>query len=58
MGTIFPSVRGKRFATIVESLGPNPAQIVVERAMYNDAVINGRTVVWAAGSNAIATRLR
>ena len=58
MGTIFPSVRGKRFATIVESLGPNPAQIVVERAMYNDAVINGQTVVWAAGSNAIATRLR
>ena len=58
MGVAFPSVRGKRFGTIVESLGATPAQIVVERALYNDAVINGQTVIWAAGSNAIATRLR
>jgi len=58
MGAIFPSVQGKRFGTIVESLGTTPAQIVVERAIYNDAVINGQNVVWAAGSNAIATRLR
>jgi hypothetical protein len=58
MGVIFPNVNGKRFGTIVESLGTTPAQIVVERAIYNDAVINGQNVVWAAGSNAIATRLR
>jgi hypothetical protein len=58
MGVIFPSVKDKRFGTIVESLGTTPAQIVVERAIYNDAVINGQNVVWAAGSNAIATRLR
>jgi len=58
MGVAFPGVRGKRFGTIVESLGATPAQIVVERALYNDAVIDGQTVIWAAGSNAIATRLR
>jgi CSLREA domain-containing protein len=58
MGTIFPAVRGRRFGTIVESLGPNAVQIVVERAIYNDAVINGQNVVWAAGSNAMGTRLR
>lgn len=42
-----------RFGTTVESLGPDPAQLVVERAMYWDA--NG--TVWAAGTNALATRL-
>lgn len=44
----------KRFAVTVESVGNNPAQIVVERAMYSDA--NG--VPWAAGTNALATRLQ
>jgi hypothetical protein len=44
---------GKRFGTIVESLGATPCQIVVERAMYSDA--NG--VVWAAGTDALATKL-
>ena len=58
MGQVFPSARNRRFGTVVESLGPDAAQIVVERAMYNDAVINGQNVVWAAGSNAAATRLR
>ena len=38
---------------MVESLGATPAQIVVERAMYSNA--NG--VVWAAGTNALATKL-
>ena len=42
-----------QFSVIVESIGATPAQIVVERAMYSDA--NG--VVWAAGSNLLATRL-
>jgi hypothetical protein len=49
-----PTADGRRFGAIVESLGPTPAQIVVERAMYNDA--NGLT--WAAGSNNLGTRLR
>jgi len=50
----FAVVAGKRFATIVESLGDTPAQIVVERALYSDA--NGAT--WAAGSSAVATKLQ
>ena len=49
---------GRRFGIIVESLGSPAAQIVVERAMYNDAVINGQRVIWAAGTNVIGTRLR
>jgi hypothetical protein len=45
----------RRFGMIVESVGtPDPALIVVERAMYSDA--NG--VTWAAGSGSLATRLR
>jgi hypothetical protein len=50
----FAVAQGKRFATIVESLGTTPPQIVVERAMYSDA--NG--VFWAAGSSAVATKLQ
>ena len=42
----------------MESLGATPAQIVVERAMYNDATINGQRVIWAAGTNVVGTRLR
>ena len=50
----FPETAGKRFGMLVESIGGTPAQIVVERAMYSDA--NG--VNWAAGSNALATKLQ
>lgn len=50
----FPESRGKRFGMIVESLGGQPVQIVVERAMYSDA--NGLN--WAAGTNALATKLQ
>ena len=54
MGTRFPSTAGRRFSTLVESLGDVPVPIVVERAMYWDA--NG--VVWAAGTAALGARLR
>lgn len=51
------NVNGRRFGVVVESLvpagGTEPAAIVVERAMYGNA--GGLT--WAAGSNALATRL-
>ena len=50
----FPEAVGKRFASIVESLGATPAQVVVEQAMYWDAL--GQA--WAAGTNTLATRLR
>jgi len=53
VGDDFPMADGKRFGTIVESLGETPAQIVVEHAMYS----NGGGVVWAAGTNALGTRL-
>ena len=49
----FPETVGKRFGMLIESIGGTPAQIVVERAMYSDA--NG--VRWAAGTNALATKL-
>ena len=39
---------------LVESIGATPAQIVVERAMYSDA----GGVRWAAGTNALATKLQ
>ena len=53
VGAEFSEAAGRRFGAIVESLGSLPAPIVVERAMYS----NGGGVVWAAGSNLVATRL-
>ena len=49
----FPQAIGRRFATLVESLGAVPAQLVVERAMYGDS---GREH-WASGTNALGTPL-
>lgn len=49
----FPNSAGKRFGTIVEAANPS-AQIAVERAMYS----NAGGVVWAAGTNAVATKLQ
>jgi hypothetical protein len=54
VGGNFPEAAGRRFGAIVESVGAVPAQIVVERAMYWDAA--GQR--WAAGTNALATRLQ
>jgi hypothetical protein len=54
VGGFFPQAAGKRFGAIVESLGATPAQIVVERAIYWDAA--GQH--WAAGTNALATKLQ
>ena len=50
----FPSGVNRRFASLVDSLGTTPAQIVVERSMYS----NASGVAWAAGTNALATRLQ
>jgi uncharacterized repeat protein (TIGR01451 family) len=49
----FPEAAGKRFGSRVLSLGTTPAQIVVERAMYTSP----GGVAWAAGTNALASRL-
>ena len=50
----FPTAANRRFGAIVESIGATPAQVVVERAMYWDAL--GQR--WAAGTNALATKLQ
>jgi autotransporter-associated beta strand protein len=54
VGFYFPEAAGRRFGAVVESFGTPAPEIVVERAMYNDA--DG--VRWAAGSNVVGTRLR
>lgn len=57
VGAMFSEAAGRRFGTIVESLavgGDAAAELVVERAMYSDA----QGVVWAAGTNARATKLQ
>ena len=53
MSPMFPAPRNRRFGMLVESIGATPAQIVVERAMYS----NAGGVGWAAGTNALATKL-
>jgi Tol biopolymer transport system component len=50
----FPETFGRGFGAVIESLGPSAVPIVVERAMYNDA----QGTVWAAGSDALGTRLQ
>jgi hypothetical protein len=50
----FPQAAGKRFAAIVESVGNDPVDLVVERAMYS----NSGGVVWSAGTNAVATKIQ
>src|SRR6185436_9108680 len=38
IGLEFPEAADSRYGVTVESIGPHPAEIVVERAMYSDAV--------------------
>jgi hypothetical protein len=54
VGVDLPEATGRRFGAIVVSTGATPAQIVVERAIYS----NAGGVIWAAGSNALGTRLQ
>jgi hypothetical protein len=60
VGAAFPETAqdgSRTYGAVIESLpvgGQPPAQIVVERAMYS----NANDVIWAAGSNLLATRLR
>jgi uncharacterized repeat protein (TIGR01451 family) len=50
----FPEMVGKKFGTVIESLGDVPAQITAEVSVY----LSADGVTWSAGSNAPATRLR
>jgi hypothetical protein len=54
VGVEFPNSVNKRYGATVETLGATPAQVVVERAMYSDAA----GVIWAAGTDALATKLQ
>jgi hypothetical protein len=53
VSTEFPIAAGRRFGAIVESVGAAPVPLVVERAMYWSTP----GLLWAAGTNALATRL-
>jgi hypothetical protein len=48
---LFTAARDQRFATLVQSVGTTPLDLVVERAMYT----NSGKVTWAAGTGAMAT---
>jgi hypothetical protein len=50
----FPGTVGRRFGTIVESNGASPQPVVVEGAIYWNS--NGTS--WAAGANALATKMQ
>ena len=53
VSSLFPEAVGKRFSTLVESVGAAPVPIVVERAIYESP----GGVTWAAGTAVVATRL-
>jgi subtilisin-like proprotein convertase family protein len=48
----FPAADRRHFGAIVESLGPAPARIVVERVMYAGVPL------WNIGTNVLATKLQ
>src|SRR5204862_4577968 len=48
VGAMFPDSAGRRFATLVESIGPAAAAVVAERSVYTSP--GGR--LWEAGTNA------
>jgi hypothetical protein len=57
----FAAALNTRFGALIESQGSTPAQLVVERSMYWNAVGQqgrARAEFWAAGTNALATRLQ
>lgn len=49
----FPVAAGRQFGAVIESLGEQPVELVVERAMY----WNANNQYWAAGTNALGTPL-
>jgi hypothetical protein len=53
VGTSFPESAGRRFAALVESVGPTPVNLVVERPMY----MSPSSAMWTAGTNAAGTPL-
>ncbi len=53
VGTLFPETDGRRFGTLVESLGADPAELVVEWSIYGTPGPRP----WELGANALAMNL-
>jgi hypothetical protein len=53
VGTLFPETAGRRFGTLVESLGADPAELVVEWSLYGTPGARP----WELGANALAMNL-
>jgi hypothetical protein len=53
VGALFPETEGRRFGTLVESLGADPAELVVEWSIYGTP----GTRPWELGANALAMNL-
>jgi hypothetical protein len=53
VGTEFPGADGRRFSTLVESVGTDPAELVVEWSLYGTP----GTRPWELGANALAMNL-
>ena len=53
VGTLFPDADDRRFSTLVESLGADPAELVVEWSLYGTPGARP----WELGANALAMNL-
>jgi hypothetical protein len=53
VGTRFPAAAGRRFATLIESLGTDPAELVVEWSLYGTPGARP----WELGASALGTNL-
>ena len=53
VGSLFPETANRRFATLVESLGATPAELVVEWSLYGTPGARP----WELGANALAMNL-
>lgn len=53
VAAMFPAARNRRFAVLVESVGPEPTELVVEWSTYQST----GGAFWEAGTNALATNL-
>ena len=54
VGAAFAEARERRFSVLVESVGTSPVPMTVEWSRYSSP----EGVLWSAGANARATRLR
>ena len=53
VGSLYPAAGDRRFSTLVESIGADPAELVVEWSLYGTPASRP----WELGANALATNL-